>query len=113
MESDEGGNVTELERNRSILLSNSLTDADETFAFTEAAGSFEDLLVEFKLGLILPSSTSETESFASGCLLDMGATDTSTADGGDKKVTPALLPNPNPQSLSSLSLSLSTASLSR
>jgi hypothetical protein len=110
MESDEGGSDTELERNRSILLSNSLTDADETFPFSEAAGFEDTLEVGFKLGPIFPSSTSETESFASGCLLGLGATDTSTADGGDK-VAPALLPNP--QSLSSLSLLLSTASLSR
>ena len=78
------------------------------FAFTEVAGSLDEMLgVWLILENIFPSSTSETVSFGSDGLLRfaafIGATDSCTAEGGDKKVVPTLLPNP--QSLSSLSLS--------
>lgn len=80
MESDADGTDAEVERKRSILLSNIFTDADEMFPLTEAG-------VWFKLGSIFPSSTSETVSFASVRLLrdsNLGATNISTAEGGDK-----------------------------
>ena len=72
MESGADGPDIEVDKNRSIWLSNTLTDAVERFTLIEAAGSLEDMLgVWWILVNIFPSSTSEIVSFGSdGLLID-------------------------------------------